>query len=331
MSRWNGPAWSNILTAMTNPFHLRSPRALDATVAVLALAPLPALAQDASAPVDAAPPAAAAPAVVSEPVVQAAPAAPIVLPDEPAAATTAATTATTAASTPSSRAVSSAAPRAASPAPVAVAAPAASSPAQMIPPPGAGPDAAPLASAPAPAPEAVAPVAAEAAPQPDANRGLEALALGGALAALGAGAIFAMTRRRRRVGAVDDRAIEPTTRAPFVPRETAPVVETPAQRSTYAAPAAAVAAAPVAASAQNRWNDGPVPMGSDRHAMIESMVAAAPDASNPFRSAKARRRRARLVLQGREQRLQDKAQQPFDFRQYRPSENADMGRKPAFA
>lgn len=330
MSRWNGPAWSNILAAMTKPFHLRSPRALAATVAVLALAPLPALAQDAAAPVDTAPPAAAAPTVVSEPVVQAAPAAPIVLPDEPAAATAAATTATTAAPTPSSRAVSSAAPRAATPAPAAVAAPAASSPAQMIPPPGAGPDAAPLASAPVPAPEAVAPAPAEAATQPETNRGLEALALAGALAALGAGAIFAMTRRRRRVVAVDDRVIEPTTRAPFVPREPAPVVETTAQRSAYAAPTMAVAAAPVA-SAQSRWNDGPVPMGTERHAMIESMVAAAPDASNPFRSAKARRRRARLILQGREQRLQDKAQQPFDFRQYRPSENADMGRKPAFA
>lgn len=36
---------------------------------------------------------------------------------------------------------------------------------------------------------------------------------------------------------------------------------------------------------------------SERDALLNRMVAAAPDAANPFTSRKARRRRARLILQ----------------------------------
>ncbi|PKB19313.1 LPXTG-motif cell wall-anchored protein [Novosphingobium kunmingense] len=182
--------------------------------------------------------------------------------------------------------------------------------------------------------------------QPDTGRGLEALALGGMLAALGAGGLFLLTRRRRRTAIVDERAYEPEYRAPVPPRPVRPAVAGPAATTavadrpvmTFATPTAGAAMVAERSAAQRAepvaqasLADGPVPSGSDRHKLVEEMVAAQPDSANPFRTAKARRRRARLILQGREQRLQEKAGQPFDFRQYRPSQNADTGREPAFA
>jgi hypothetical protein len=64
---------------------------------------------------------------------------------------------------------------------------------------------------------------------------------------------------------------------------------------------------------------GPVPRGEARDALLKQMIDAAPDDQNPFRSRKARLRRARLILQSLEQKQKDEATQPFDWRTYQPS------------
>jgi hypothetical protein len=64
---------------------------------------------------------------------------------------------------------------------------------------------------------------------------------------------------------------------------------------------------------------GPVPRGEARDELLRRMVAAPPDAENPFRSRKARLRRARLILQSLEQKQKDAASEPFDWRTYKPS------------
>ncbi|MFD2578135.1 hypothetical protein ACFSTD_04890 [Novosphingobium colocasiae] len=175
----------------------------------------------------------------------------------------------------------------------------------------------------------------------------------GLLAVLGiGGAAYAMTRRRR----IED---EPLTRedvAPYEPvaREPAPVASTPAHNmrverdvfaareraAAFAAPAGASLTAPVLAPvlersaatvAETRRDamQGPVPMGEDRQALLDQMVAAEPDALNPFGSRKARLRRARLILQHREH-LQTQGK-PFDWRTYRPTSGQPADREPAVA
>ncbi len=325
---------------MTKHNLLRSPRAFAATAALLALSAAPAFAQEAVPVADPAPAAAPQTVTVSEPVVQAAP---IVLPEtvsEPVAATTAPTTSSARPAAPTRSARTSIAPRTAAVANTsAPAVPAASSPAQSLPPLIAGPDAAtnvdPVAAPVAPieaAPEAVA---------PDTDRGMEAVALGGALAILGAGALYAMTRRRRRVEDVLDETYEPASTPAVTPRDTVvaarPVAAAPSPAATpdksafaFGAPVIPAAAA-AAVSKGSEWTDGPVPLGHDREAALDQMVAQEPDEANPFRSPKARRRRARLILQGREQRLHDKSSQPFDFRDYRPADKAEPARETTFA
>lgn len=64
---------------------------------------------------------------------------------------------------------------------------------------------------------------------------------------------------------------------------------------------------------------GPIPRGEARDELLRRMVAAPPDAENPFRSRKARLRRARLILQSLEQKQKDAASEPFDWRTYKPS------------
>jgi hypothetical protein len=89
-----------------------------------------------------------------------------------------------------------------------------------------------------------------------------------------------------------------------------PVVATPPVQPTSVAPVAplkplfAFTPAPeierkverVAAPALS----GAVPHGEARLALLDRMVAAAPDEANPFTSVKARRKRARIILQSRE-------------------------------
>jgi len=141
----------------------------------------------------------------------------------------------------------------------------------------------------------------------------------GGLAALlgiaGAGAFLASRRRRPADESLDTGA--PTE--PLMPlAEAAPVM---ARAMPTPAPA---------------WNgasisSGPVPTGEAREALLSRMVAAAPDAANPFVSNKARRRRARIILQGREQRERN-GRQPFDFRNYSipaPAPETASARTPA--
>jgi hypothetical protein len=65
---------------------------------------------------------------------------------------------------------------------------------------------------------------------------------------------------------------------------------------------------------------GPVPHSrAERDALLEAMVAAPPDAENPFTSRKGRLRRARIILQSLEQEQKEEAIKPFDWRTYNPS------------
>jgi hypothetical protein len=71
--------------------------------------------------------------------------------------------------------------------------------------------------------------------------------------------------------------------------------------------------------------DGPLPRGEDRDALIQRMIAREPDSENPFRSRKARGRRARIILQTLEQKQREAASEAFDWRTY------DSGRHSASA
>jgi hypothetical protein len=65
--------------------------------------------------------------------------------------------------------------------------------------------------------------------------------------------------------------------------------------------------------------EGPLPTGEERAELLKRMMEAAPDAANPFHTPRARMRRARLILQAREQELREKATERFDWRTYKPS------------
>lgn len=317
-------------------------RATAVIATVLALGSTPALAQDAAAPVVAAPPAAAdapapaaadtatapritlpdtgsapapAPQAVSGPVVErvaapAPPPAPAMA--APMAATVAPRTAarapkpSTASNTPASAAGQVRASAAKADAePVAAASPAMER--GVIPPqPKAMADEAAFNSGSrvdAPAPTSAS---RPTAPMP----GESGMIAGGAVVLLGLGGVAALLASRRRRAA--DPADEPVETV--APRPIMPAAE-PARAPAYAP------AEPFAAAA-----GAPVPHGEAREALIRSMVDAAPDAANPFTSAKARRRRARLILQAREQREGELGQgelgRPFDFRSYRGSNQA---------
>lgn len=139
------------------------------------------------------------------------------------------------------------------------------------------------------------------------------LLLAGLAGALGLGAIglFAATRRRRVEP--DDTVVEyePVT-APIEP-----VLATPTPATTLVRPAFTPLGAwnepraPLAQSADNRA------LSLNRTALLARMVAAEPDANNPFTSGKARRRRARLMLQSLENnRWEDAELAPgFDWRE----------------
>lgn len=107
-----------------------------------------------------------------------------------------------------------------------------------------------------------------------------ALPVGAAATLLVLGGVAFAATRRRRVWEQDADFVPPVVNRPA----TRPMAERPIQTERpAAAPGMASTAAPTSAD--------------DRAALIERMVAAAPDASNPFTSAKARRRRARLIVQ----------------------------------
>ena len=136
------------------------------------------------------------------------------------------------------------------------------------------------------------------------------LLLAGLAGALGLGAIglFAATRRRKVV-----------TDEPVVEYEpvSEPVAEVPQRYATLAAPAF---------TPLKPWSEPRVPqtqpvdsraLNLNRAALLERMVAAQPDANNPFTSRKARRHRARLMLQSLDsQRWDDAELAPgFDWRE----------------
>lgn len=198
---------------------------------------------------------------------------------------------------------------------------------------------------------AMAPVAPVAAPETlaenasDGNMALAGLVGLLALVALG-GAGFMLMRRRKPVAETEmelaeAEIMEPTrpinappaavaqTYAPEAPE--APVYRAPEPAVVHASPAPLDANGnPVSPFVYNpvyqgkRPEDrpvftmpaGPIPTGERRSALLMQMVAARPDAANPFTSPKWRMRRARSLLSRREKMLRDQATRPFDFRDF---------------
>ena len=68
----------------------------------------------------------------------------------------------------------------------------------------------------------------------------------------------------------------------------------------------------------------------ERDALLKAMVAAEPDRANPFRSGKARARRARLILQSLGRTFEN-AKPRFDLSQYTRNWPALAGRRTSFA
>ncbi len=167
-------------------------------------------------------------------------------------------------------------------------------------------------------------------------------AAGGLLLALGlgAGAYMAVRgRRRRHVDTQDEAyAVVPAHVPVAVPVPPAPVMGTPVYAAAAPQPDvarrigeeelvpathAAASQAPVARQEAVVLRDGPVPNTREgRDALLEQMIAAEPDAENPFTSRKGRLRRARIILQSREITQKDEAASTFDWRTYKsPTSN----------
>lgn len=235
-----------------------------------------------------------APSAVSSPVVQ----------EVPAAEAPAAAPAATTAAAPSARtaAAPQPAPRAAAPVPVA-AAPLPAAPLNEVPaaPPA---DVAPIAAAPVEAP--VEPAAVAANDGAEANTGLIA---GGAV--IGLGLLGLLAFRRRKHGPTEPTNEIPIVRKPRVeaepvaaaPQTVEPVAATPIRSDVPRRPAAATAAyGSGALILPNRVPDS----FEERDSLLRRMVAAQPDRANPFRSPKARFRRARLIMQSLGQDFRDR-------------------------
>lgn len=272
------------------------------------------MAQDAATTAGSSPPVTAAPPAIVLPPMTAAP----VIEVPPVTTAVPAAPAPTASSAPSRPAARTAAPAAAR-APV--------RPATPVAPPAAAPVAAdaPLAPlqpavseaqpvvAPLPIPaEQPAALDAPASPPASEGDGSNALALAGlaGLVVLGGAGIFAATRRRRTVpldayeAPVRTAPLEPVAEknmpqperieAPaYAPAGFAPVAAYAAPRSTdmfAATPAVATPAVATLAATSGT---------TDRHALLQRMVAEPPSEQNPFTSHKGRMRRARLILQHR--------------------------------
>ena len=170
------------------------------------------------------------------------------------------------------------------------------------------------------------------------------LALLGLLGIGAAGGLFALTRRRKpEVDVTYD--VAPVTARVEPLREPAPLAVEPAPVAS-AMPMEPTRSQPVRASfapadyytgdampGEAGWRprnavqeaaaammaDGPPPVGRERADLLRAMTSASPDRFNPFTSPKARRRRARLILQYRETLWEARVAQPFDWRTYEPS------------
>jgi len=197
--------------------------------------------------------------------------------------------------------------------PSALAGPVAAEPADI-----AAPLAAPASPVPASVEESVT-------PQPvgtlDSGTGLPPESIVGLLALLGAGGTaFAWWALRRRKSAFE--RSRPEVIVPYSP----PVSQSVADQQRPAAQSAPLPAAtsiaddhtalPLSLAPQTA---GKLPTGSARQALLERMVAAAPDEANPFVSPKARRKRARIILQARDYREREADAGGFDWRTHRSS------------
>lgn len=316
---------------------LRSFCATTAICAVLALGSTAAWAQAVSASVSEAP-------AISLPAPAPAQQQPIVLPAEAPAATA------TVQQVPAAVVADEPAPARSTVRRAAVKAPAASAVRTTVP---ATPPVTPVA---APAPRAIEstpPVAAPPLAQPavtpppvsgdpvvasDTSTGLSPAALmAGLLAALGAGAAgyFALRSRRREDRYEDAHDYEEARDAQPGPA-TEPLMAT--HEPELPLPAYATAGDPGAEPVPQVVEPTPYPptpypivaqrIGSeelvpdnreDRDALLGQMVSAAPDAENPFTSRKGRMRRAKLILQAREQEQKEAEAQPFDWRLFSSS------------
>jgi hypothetical protein len=135
---------------------------------------------------------------------------------------------------------------------------------------------------------------------------------------------YAFTRRRE-----EDEEEVYTTPVTEGPVAESPAAATPAAASvTTAMPVTAARPLAQAHSATLDTDEapsasvlpaGPVPTGAEREALLQRMVDAPPDAANPFRTVKARMRRARMILASRKQALREQATKAFDWRTYQPS------------
>lgn len=147
--------------------------------------------------------------------------------------------------------------------------------------------------------------------QPSSSKGSHELLLAGFAGALGLGAIglFAATRRRRPIVADETQdAYEPASEpAAMVPQRNATLVS-PAFTPL---PAWSEPHAPLAQPSDSRA------LNLNRSALIDRMAAAEPDTNNPFTSGKARRHRARLMLQSMENNRWEDAElvAGFDWRE----------------
>lgn len=178
-------------------------------------------------------------------------------------------------------------------------------------------------------PAATAPVAPAAkAPQRDSVRSEidvpDEIIAASILGVIGLGiAGFVATRRRRRDEVVYDEVYEPD----LAYAADAPTTSIPDELAVRPQDRAYAAAAPVGAAAFTMPH-GPVPSGEARERLLAEMVAAEPDEANPFTSAKARRRRARIILQAREQEQSQQAAAPFDWRTYRSPTSSEPANPP---
>lgn len=268
-----------------------SPRNTMAISAMLMLSAGSAFAQEATVPVTEAPvvsapvtaPPVTAPAAITAPqaptivIPTPAPEAAAVAAAEPEVAASVVSTTSTAQPQPrttqsparTARSTSAAAPMAAVPAATAALAPSAA-PAPSI---------ATPASETAPTPSTAEPAAASNA---DDSSSDWALPVAGGASLIVLGGIALALSRRKRVYEEDADFVAPVAPRP-TPRPQAEVRPSPTSAATPRATAA--------------MRSGWVATGSEREALIERIVASPPDAANPFTSAKARRRRARIMVQ----------------------------------
>ena len=345
---------------MTHRTLTHSLTASAAIAAALALSSTPALAQDAAPAMDAAPVIDAAPAAdpvpATQPTTVTAPPPQIVLPPELATPVTeqvaapapvAATTTTTKRPAPRATTTNRTTPTTAQrEAPARAAeAPAVSPIAANV----ASPSAEPLVVPPAPvAAEPAAPVAEapEAAPADDGSNALALAAILAGLVGIGTAGTLAVRRRYRASATAYEPAYEPVSARPAAVPQPAivaapqPVARPVEQRELARADTAdqgwVVAQDDIAMPATSRaapgdLPDGPVPTGEARQRLLDRMVAAAPDAANPFTSNAARRKRARIILAAREHRQREDATRPFDFRSYRQLNEDEALPEPALA